>query len=83
MIGERIGDVVGAGAVELGGHGHAQHAELAHAGEGLAREARDAVAFGGRRRQFAWRELAGHVADLRWPSVSMPQARVARMAGIG
>ena len=61
---ERIGDIVGAGAVELRRHGHAQHAELAHAGEGFAREARDAVAFGSRRRQFAGRKLAGHVADL-------------------
>ena len=61
---ERIGDVVGAGAVEFRRHGHAQHAELAHAGEGFAREARDAVAFGGRRRQFALGELAGHVTDL-------------------
>ena len=62
--GERIGDVVGAGAVELRRHGHAQHAELAHASEGFARETRDAIAFGSRRRQFPRRELAGHVADL-------------------
>ncbi|SEP47173.1 hypothetical protein SAMN02990966_06795 [Rhodospirillales bacterium URHD0017] len=62
--GEGIGDIVGAGAVELRRHGQAQHAELTHAGEGLAREAWDPVSFGGRRRQFPGRELAGHVADL-------------------
>ena len=34
--GKRIGDIIGAGAVELRRHGHAQHAEFAHAGEGFS-----------------------------------------------
>jgi hypothetical protein len=59
-----VGHVVGADAAQFGRDGHAQHAELGHLGERLARETGCAVALRGRGRKLAFGKLARHVAHL-------------------
>ena len=60
---QRIGDVVGAGAVPFGRNRHAHEAELAQLAQRLARELGLAVPFGRMRRQRRAREFARGVPD--------------------
>ena len=62
---QRIGDMVGGGAVIGLGHQHAEQPELAHLAQRLGREARSAVPFGGERLQPLVGEIPRHVADHR------------------
>ena len=63
LHGERVGDVVGAGAVPFRRHQHAHQPELAHAGQDVVRIAAVQVPRAGMGGELARGEVARHVAD--------------------